>query len=521
MRPKNVPQLLKIIILFGVYFITAKIGLAIHPVNNFATLIWLPSGVSLAALLIFGFKIWPGITMGAFLANLTTGAPPLVALGIAMGNTLEPLVGAYLLRRVNFRNSLDRLKDVLALIILAAFISTIISATIGVASLFLGGIITKSNLNPTWIAWWIGDLISILIITPLILVWGSKPRIHIKPIKVIEFGIIILFYLAVYLVVFRSLFGLRLVAQTSAYMIFSPLIWTALSFGQLGGVTAIFVLSILSILNTLQGHGPFVLDSPSQNLLSLQIFMAVTSITTLILAAVITERKQLEKSKDEFISIAAHELKTPITTIKGYTQLLQVYLNKRKDNKGSTYISKISTYVDNLTRLINDFFDVSKIQADKLELQKEVLDIDNLVKETVVDVKRANPRHKISVIGSTKRKVLADKYRIAQVLTNLLSNAIKFSPKVNKINVYLSSNKTSTKISVQDFGIGISKKHLDNIFERFFQVNTQIRQSAAGLGLGLFISFDIINRHKGRIWVESEKGKGSTFHFSLPIKTKI
>src|SRR5437879_6083404 len=147
-----------ILTLFAIYFSTARLGLSLDAVSRFATLVWLPSGMALAALLLFGYRLWPGILIGAFLVNLFNGAPLVVAVGIGIGNTLEALVGTYLLKRKGFSHSLDRLRDVLVLVLLAIPVSALISATIGVSSLFLGKVIAFSSYYPTWQAWWVGDM---------------------------------------------------------------------------------------------------------------------------------------------------------------------------------------------------------------------------------------------------------------------------------------------------------------------------------------------------------------------------
>src|SRR2546425_1960874 len=145
----------EIIILFAIYYSTARLGLSLDPVSRFATLVWFPSGIAVVALLLFGYRLWPGILMGAFLANLVNGAPLFVAVGIGIGNTLEALVGTYLLKRYGFSNALDHLRDVLVLVLLAMLLSALISATLGVSSLLLGRVIAFSTYSPTWRAWWI------------------------------------------------------------------------------------------------------------------------------------------------------------------------------------------------------------------------------------------------------------------------------------------------------------------------------------------------------------------------------
>src|SRR5918992_5374671 len=161
--------------LAAIYVAAAQLGLRLDAVAGFATLVWPATGISLAALVLFGYRLWPGVFLGAFVGNLLAGAPIFVALGIGVGNTLEAIVGTYALRRVRgFRPSLDRVRDVVALIVLAAGLSTMVSATIGVASLYLGGVVPMADAWKAWRAWWLGDLIADLVVAPALLVFGSQ-----------------------------------------------------------------------------------------------------------------------------------------------------------------------------------------------------------------------------------------------------------------------------------------------------------------------------------------------------------
>jgi PAS domain S-box-containing protein len=229
-----------------------------------------------------------------------------------------------------------------------------------------------------------------------------------------------------------------------------------------------------------------------------------------------TEMKELERRKDEFISIASHELRTPVATIKGFSQIIYRYVKDSPDELLKSYISKMESQVDRLTQLLDGLLDVSKIQSGMLALEKEKFDINELVKEITEDVSRINDGYKISVSGSSDKKVVADKYRIGQVITNLLSNAIKYSPRSKKVVVGVRNYQDCVKVKVTDSGIGISKKNISKIFERFFRVDNKIRESFSGLGLGLYISREIIKRHGGDIEVDSVKGRGSSFTFTLP-----
>lgn len=232
----------------------------------------------------------------------------------------------------------------------------------------------------------------------------------------------------------------------------------------------------------------------------------------------IAERKRLEKQKDEFIGMASHELKTPVTSIKAYTQVLQHKFKKVENIKAFELLSKMDAQLDKLSNLISDLLDVTKAQAGKLQFHKSYFDINELVEEIAEEVQRTTSKHKIVVETDTTKSLLGDRERIGQVMTNFLTNAIKYSPRANKIIIKTKLSDHKITMSVQDFGVGIPKKSLKKVFDRFFRVNGLKQETYPGLGLGLYISSEIVKRHSGKIWVESELGKGSTFSFDLPIK---
>ena len=238
----------------------------------------------------------------------------------------------------------------------------------------------------------------------------------------------------------------------------------------------------------------------------------------------ITEIKKLEQRKDDFIKMASHELKTPITSINGYVQLLLNIYNEADEQRlrlsRSTVKSSLNTIakqVVKLTRLISELLDLSKIESGRLELQRSHFNLSELVDEIVQDVRQTASSHAVLVHNDFEGKVFADKDRIAQVLLNLLTNAIKYSPESDRIEVYVEKNDYTAIVKVKDYGIGIDKKDHHKIFERFYRVEGKKEQTFPGFGIGLFIANEIIERHQGRITVESEKGKGSSFIITLPL----
>jgi PAS domain S-box-containing protein len=231
----------------------------------------------------------------------------------------------------------------------------------------------------------------------------------------------------------------------------------------------------------------------------------------------IDDIKKHEQQKNDFIKMANHELKTPVTTIKGYVQLLL----KTHGNSGDALLSKslatIDRQVTKLTNLISDLLDVNKIDAGKLPLNNEVFRLKDLLRETIKDIKAATQTHEIIYNSNSDANVFADKDRISQVLLNLFTNAFKYSPKADKIIIEINNSDDNVAVSVEDFGIGIDKEDQHNIFERFYRVAGKDEKTFPGFGIGLFIVKEIIIRHKGNLWVTSEKGQGSVFYFSLPI----
>lgn len=232
----------------------------------------------------------------------------------------------------------------------------------------------------------------------------------------------------------------------------------------------------------------------------------------------VTERKKLERQKDEFISIASHELKTPVTSIKSFGQVLQLRFKKEGNVQASELLGKMDAQVDKLTNLIGDLLDVTKIETGRVQYNNDFFIFDDLVSELVEEMQRTTHKHTLIQKGETKKKICADRERIGQVLTNFLSNAIKYSPHTDKIIIHLSADKGQATVCVQDFGVGIPKEKQDKVFQRFFRVSGPGKETYPGLGLGLYISSEIIRRQGGKIWVESKVGKGSTFCFALPVK---
>ncbi|HEX6065655.1 MAG TPA: MASE1 domain-containing protein, partial [Longimicrobiales bacterium] len=282
-----------LIVLAALYIAAGRLGLQLNAVSGFATLVWAPSGIALAALLRYGLRLWPGVTIGAFVVNLWAGAPLLAALGIAVGNTLEPVLATVLLQRFGFRG-LARVRDVMLLFIVAATLSTTVSATIGTVSLALAGVLSSVQFGITWLSWWLGDAIADLIVAPLLLAW-LIPHERLKPRRPLEALALAILLITTSLIVFARTAPAGAVVFLQPYLLIPALIWAAVRFRDRGATTAVFVSSVIAIWGTAAGNGPFHGVTLFERLTALQALMAMMAITFLVLGAIAAERAETEQ----------------------------------------------------------------------------------------------------------------------------------------------------------------------------------------------------------------------------------
>jgi integral membrane sensor domain MASE1 len=294
-----------------VYYLAAKLGLSFALVGGQVTPLWPPTGIALTCLLLFGMRSWPGITVGAFLANLTFGPSLVTVAAISAGNTLAP-IGAYLLlNRVGFDLELKRLKDVLALITLGAFAGMLISATIGAGTLVLTGALPAGDFWSTWSVWWTGDAMGVLVVAPVLLVAATIRFDHRIPLlRWLEAAALFAGLTALTLVVTRSSVDLL-------FLIFPMLIWAALRFRQAGAAPANLLVSVTVVLAAVAGEGPFAGPDLLTTMIILQLFNGSVTLTTLLLAAITNERDEAQQSLQRAIT----QLSDAVATLEPYSLL--------------------------------------------------------------------------------------------------------------------------------------------------------------------------------------------------------
>ena len=524
----------KLVILFVIYFITARFGLSIFAVHTFATIIWPPTGIALAFLILYGYDLWPAILIGAFAVNLYTGAPIFVALGIGIGNTLEAVIGTYLLRRyINLYRCFERLRDTILFIAIVALIATVISATIGVSCLLLGHLITLADAPSTWLAWWVGDTLGALIITPFLLVCVRPSRPWNKDnLSWTEIICGIAFLLTSNLLIFWFSIG-HLENSPLLYLILFPLIWGGIRFGSRGMTIAILTTSIFAVFSTVFGHGPFVTIPPQSGLLFLQIFIGTLTVTFLIFLSIVKERRasmeklqehvgelehavktisSADRAKNDFLAILAHELRNPLAPVLSSLELMKMRINDYSEM--APIVKTMETHIYTMSHLLDDILDISRISRKKFKLEKEVFSLQTIIARSVetVGLKMQAKDHSLLIkVTSEPIWLFGDPLRIEQILVNLLINASKYTKPKGRIVLSCMIEEDVVMVSVKDNGVGIAPNMIDKIFEPFMQaINREDMRSDAGLGIGLALTKKLVELHNGNIVAKSDgEGFGS------------
>ena len=500
----------RLALLAAAYVLAGRLGLMMDAVSGLATLVWAPTGIAMAALLRFGIGLWPAVTVGALVVNLWTGAPLAVACGIAAGNTLEAVAATVVLRRIGFRSELDRARDVIGLVVVGALGATTLSASFGVASMRLGGVIASGAVT-TWRTWWVGDMIGALVVAPVLLVrWRLRGWIEPAALAIATAGAGLLVF---------GPFEARWLHHTQ--WLTPILIWGALRFGTPGAAGAALITSAIAVWGTANGYGTFGEGLLHGRLEVLQGYLGVQTATFLLLGALAAQERAARavaehalRVREEFLSVASHELRTPATALQLSLQAIE-----RKAQMGAAIDRSVKTALrqtERLGRLIEDLLDVSRIQAGRLALSPEPIELLPFARRVVEDLAEEldGAGCAVTLSGDESVRGLWDRARLEQVLINLLSNGMKYAAK-KPIEVAVERAGAAARLRVRDHGIGIEADMQARIFEPFERAASST--DYGGLGLGLFIVRRIVEQHGGKVSVDSRPGDGATFVVELPL----
>jgi len=549
-----------------VYFGAARWGLTLAFSTKQVTALWPPTGIAVAALLLGGYRIWPAVYVGAFAVNAIVGNSIFPALCIAAGNTLGPVAVRYGLTRLgDFDPTLARVRDALGLIAFGAILGASVSATNGVATLAVWGIIPWSAYGSVWWVWWVGDAMGVLVFAPLILSWASNPRPVWSKAELAELVVLFGGLVLASLVALEGRFVLAATPFQLQYAIFPFMIWVALRFGTRETGLAAALVTGLAAWGAVHDRGPFASGNLDQRLLLLEMFMAVATVSALILSAVNSERhaaqKALQRANDDlgkrvaertaqlasanavltqkneeveaFVYIVSHDLRAPLVNLQGFSSELErscgeleAHLSAaalspatekavqdivRKDI--ATALRYISASTAKFQRLIDALLLLSR--TGKQQFRLEDVDVRAVVEATMLSLYQSIANSNADIVIGALPAVRGDVTALGQVFSNLLSNALKYLQPGRRGLISIAGQSTSAGMHywIRDNGAGIpvaSQRRLFQVFQRFHPT------LASGEGMGLAIVKRIIERHGGTVWAESEEGVGTTFHLLLP-----
>jgi signal transduction histidine kinase len=513
------------------YVAAGRLGLSLDAVGGFATLVWAPTGIALAALVYYGRGLWPAVAAGAFAVNLWNGAAPWVAAGIAAGNTLEAVVGALLLERVaQPKLPLRRLGDVIAFLVLAAGVATAISATVGVASLALGGVVVSADLARTWGAWWLGDAVGAMVVGPALLASTPNDLVSSRGSRseILALAAALLAASALIFLSGRNVLGPAAFLQ--AYLLLGPLLWAALRFETKGSAWAILLVTAIAVVGTALGRGPLRGEVLNERLWVLQASIGLMATTFLVLGGLSAARTDAERAmsaakdaaerssnaKSRFLAVMSHELRTPLNGIIGYASLLEAKLPADSVPE-RRHLGRIRDAAWHLTSVIEGILTFSRAEAGREELDLRTFDAADLVREAVALVEPEATRKGLEIrpAASARLEMHSDPGKLRQILLNLVGNEVKFSQR-GEVVVEAEDGADGTLVfRVRDEGPGISPERLDTIFVPFNRA-TDADATITGTGLGLSVCAMLAGLMHGSLTVQSRVGHGTVFTLTVP-----
>lgn len=523
-------------VLAVVYFVAGKLSLKLAFLHASASPVWPPAGIALAALLLFGFRLWPAIFIGAFLVNLTTAGNIFTSLGIATGNTLEALISAWLIQRfAGGVRVFDRAYDVFRFA-LAVALSTLVSPSIGLTGLAVAGFANWANYPDIWLTWWLGDLGGVVMFAPPLVLWLAQPLRRLNPARDIEVAILLLLLTLLSEIVFGGWFSISTLNYPIAFLLGPIIVWTSFRLSARETATGLFVLSAIAIWGTLQRYGPFVRADQNQSLLILQSFNILTTITAIALAAGMAERRRAEaaieeqratveaanRTKDNFLAMLSHELRTPLTPVLAALDALRTEPQAAAEVDATLAMMRRNIELE--SQLIDDLLDLTRITKDKLHLEFEPVDAHQAVRNVLEMCASEAHAKKLQVqldFHATDFRVMADPAKFQQIIWNLFKNAIKFTGQNGVITISSANHLPHILIlSVGDTGIGIEPEIMERIFNPFEQGERSFQRRFGGLGLGLTISKSLAQAHGASLIAKSEgTGRGATFLLTMKTAT--
>ena len=555
----------KIILVAILYYLAARLGYFLAFENTTALPTWPPSGIGFALIILLGRQTWPGITIGSLVVNVMAywnnpALPPqtiiIVSSLIAACNTLEAVVGNYLVKKwIKSDYPFSSTKNAYRFLFVSLFMC-FLGASLGTWGLYLNSVIDNAELLRTGFSWWVGNVVGILLFTPLILACAEKIVLKISSKKSMEVGIFLLTLVSIYALL-QVDYLVPTLERSLPFLVLPLLLWLAFRFDLIIAIAGILITSLISIYLTIHGKGPFNLQDAYNSMLLLQIFIGVMSISTIILSATVKERMEIqyklqvfnenletmvfertralkdeittrkkaeenlqgtneELSKrntelDNFVYSVSHDLRAPIASVLGLINLAKKDVDVHMKDMYLDMILKSAIQQDHF---IMEILDQSR--NSRLEVKREEILFRPLIDETFNQLKFAtSAAHAVEkvIMINQDQPFFSDRWRLKVILNNIISNAIRYRngrDPVIKVNVDITKHAAS--VAIEDNGKGIEKDHLPNIYKMFYRAT----DDGAGSGLGLYIVKEAIEKLNGQINIESELGKGTTVTLQIP-----
>ncbi|QQN67299.1 MASE1 domain-containing protein [Bradyrhizobium diazoefficiens] len=524
----------------AIYFALAKGGLALASIHPSATPIWPPTGVALAAVLLQGYRIWPAIFTAAMVANATTAGSVATSIAIATGNSLEAVVGAYLINRWSGGcNTFSTPNSVAKFALICVAIASPISASIGLTSLATVGYIEPENFADAWITWWLGDATGALVIAPAIVLWAAGHHHAFSRNEFLETVGVLATAAVVGLIAFSPLIEQTPGRDPLGFLAILPMLWAALRRGPRDTATVALVLAGTTIWGTLMGGGPFTSGDLNSSFLLVLMFLISIAVPSLLLSADVEVRKKAEESlrraqielerkvaertqelelanaaKSRFLAMASHDLRQPLHALGLFVAQLRTPLSSRERTKT---IERVDAARKELDEMFNSLLDISRLDAGMLTPKITEFPIAHLLQKIERTFNQATREKGLQLrIRRSNAWVRSDPMLLERILLNLVSNAVRYTLR-GGIIVGCRRRGETLRIEVWDTGPGIPEDQKQNIFGEFFQVPGQERNRSGGLGLGLAIVDGLRLLLDHRIDLASRVGRGSRFAIELPI----
>ncbi len=557
-------QDLKIILTAVIYFSSAYLGLVLAFQDPFTSPVWPPVGVGFALILILGPRVWPGITIGSLLAYMLVFWLNKVDISlatiqastiIAVGNTIELLFGFFLLKKfIRNEDPFKKTNDSF-IFLLITLVMCLIGSSFGSYSLYLNNVVGQQEFIQTWFFWWIPNVASVLLFTPFILSWQRRFRLKTSKTKIFEFALFLI-CLFIFIAILNNQQLGSTIEKSLPFLVIPFLLWLAFRFNLQTSMAGVLITALSAIYFTVNGVGPFVLETNENSILILQIFIGVISITSIVLSSTVFERtvaqdtikkfnetleskieertrelneeilyrknaeekikianEQLQKTNielDNFVYKVSHDLRAPIASVLGLVNLA------KRENKLDVlreYFDMIGKSAEQQDLFIKDILDLSR--NSRLSVNKDKISWEELINDTFDNLKYSVKDKKIEKIINIRGRssFYSDQRRIKVIFNNLISNSIRYANgKDPKVEIEINVNKSMADITIADNGIGIEKPHQKKVFEMFYRAT----DTNVGSGLGLYIVKESVERLNGQINLNSEKGQGTKFNISLP-----